>query len=162
MIDNVPGAGGSLGGERAALAPPDGYTLFMGHTGTLAINPSIYPALRYEPLRSFAPVAWVARVPNVLVVSASVGARNVKELVALAKSRPGRLAYGSGGNGSAAHTAMEYFKLRTGASLLHIPYRGTAPSVADLLAGQVQVLFTGLPALLPHIKSGRPRRRSAS
>ena len=162
VIENVPGAGGSLGGERAALAAPDGHTLFMGHVGTLAINPALYPELRYEPLRSFTPVAWVARVPNVLVVSAAVGARSVKDLVALAKSRPGQLAYGSGGNGSAAHTAMEYFKLQTGASLLHIPYRGTAPSVADMLSGQVQVLFTGLPALLPHIKSGRMRPLAVS
>jgi tripartite-type tricarboxylate transporter receptor subunit TctC len=162
VIDNVPGAGGSLGGERAAHAPPDGYTLFMGHTGTLAINPSLYPNLRYDPLRSFVPVAWIARVPNVLVVSTGVAARNLKELVALAKARPGKLAYGSGGNGSAAHTAMELLKLETGMSLLHIPYKGTAPSVADLLSGQVQVLFTGLPALLPHIRSGRMRPLAVS
>jgi tripartite-type tricarboxylate transporter receptor subunit TctC len=162
VIDNVPGAGGSLGGERAALAAPDGYTLFMGHVGTLAINPTLYPSLRYDPLRSFTPVAWVARVPNVLVVSDHVPARTLKELVALAKAQPGRLNYGSGGNGSAAHAAMEYFKLQTGTSFLHIPYRGTAPSVADMLAGQVQVLFTGLPALLPHIKSGRMRPLAVS
>jgi tripartite-type tricarboxylate transporter receptor subunit TctC len=155
VIENVPGAGGSVGAERAAKAAPDGYTLLMGHTGTLAINPSIYPALGYDPVRSFAPVAWVARVPNVLVVGSGFPARDLKEFVAVARSRPGKLAYGSGGNGSAAHTAMEFLKLRTGISLLHIPYRGTAPSVTDLLAGQVQVLFTGLPALLPHIRSGR-------
>jgi tripartite-type tricarboxylate transporter receptor subunit TctC len=158
----VPGAGGSLGGERAALASPDGDTHFMGHIGTLAINPSIYPNLRYDPVRSFTPVALVARVPNVLVVSAGVPARSLKELVALAKARPGKLAYGSGGNGSAAHSAMEYLKLRTGTSFLHIPYRGTAPAVGDMLAGQVQVLFTGLPALLPHIKSGRMRPLAVS
>jgi tripartite-type tricarboxylate transporter receptor subunit TctC len=162
VIENVPGAGGSLGGERAAHAPPDGYTLFMGHIGTLAINPSLYPKLGYDPLRSFAPVAWVARVPNVLVVNTAVPAKDLKELVALAKSQPGKLAYGSGGNGSAAHTTMEFFKLQTGTSFLHIPYRGTAPSVTDLLAGQVQVLFTGVPALLPHIRSGRMRALAVS
>jgi tripartite-type tricarboxylate transporter receptor subunit TctC len=162
VIDNVPGAGGSLGAERVAKSPPDGYTLLMGHIGTLAINPSLYPKLGYNPVRDFAPVAWVARVPNVLVVNASVPATSLKDLVALAKANPGKLAYGSGGNGSAAHTTMEYFKLQTGTSFLHIPYRGTAPSVTDLLAGQLQVLFTGLPALLPHIKAGKMRALAVS
>ena len=162
VIENIPGAGGSVGAEKVAKAPADGYTLLMGHIGTLAINPSLYPKLGYQPLRSFAPVAWVARVPNVLVVHASVPARTLTELVALAKARPGQLAYGSGGNGSAAHIAMEYLKLQTGASLLHIPYRGTAPSVNDLLAGQLQALFTGAPALLPHIKAGKLRALAVS
>lgn len=162
MIDNVAGAGGTLGAERAAKSPPDGYTLLMGHIGTLAVNPSLYPKLGYDPMRSFVPVAWVARVPNVLVVNASVPARSLQELVALARKSPGKLAYGSGGNGSAAHTTMEYFKLQTGTSFLHIPYRGTAPSVTDLLAGQVQVLFTGLPALLPHIRAGKLRALAVS
>ena len=162
VIENVPGAGGSIGAERAAKAPADGYTLLMGHIGTLAINPSIYPKLGYDPQRSFTPVAWVARVPNVLVVNASVPARSLKELVALAKSRPGHLSYGSGGNGSAAHTTMEYLKMQTGTSFLHIPYRGTAPSVTDTLGGQIQVLFTGIPALLPHIKSGKLRALAVS
>jgi tripartite-type tricarboxylate transporter receptor subunit TctC len=162
VIDNVPGAGGSLGGEKAAKSPADGYTLFMGHIGTLAINPALYPKLGYDPVRSFVPVAWVARVPNVLVVHPSVPANSLKELVALAKSQPGKLAYGSGGNGSAAHTTMEYLKMVTGSSFLHIPYRGTAPSITDLLANQVQVLFTGVPALLPHIKAGKMRALAVS
>jgi tripartite-type tricarboxylate transporter receptor subunit TctC len=134
----------------------------MGHIGTLAINPSLYPKLGYSPLRSFAPVAWVARVPNVLVVHESVPARTLAELIALAKAHPGQLAYGSGGNGSAAHITMEYLKLQTGASLLHIPYRGTAPAVTDLLSGQLQALFTGAPALLPHIRSGKLRALAVS
>lgn len=162
VIENVPGAGGSLGAEKAAKSPADGYTLLMGHIGTLAINPALYPKLGYDPQRSFAPVAWVARVPNVLVVNAAVPATTLKEFVALAKIKPGSLAYGSGGNGSAAHTTMEYFKMQTATSLLHIPYRGTAPSVSDLLAGQVQALFTGVPALLPHIKAGRIRALAVS
>jgi tripartite-type tricarboxylate transporter receptor subunit TctC len=162
VIDNVPGAGGSLGAERVAKAPADGYTLLMGHIGTLAVNPSLYPKLGYQPLQSFAPVAWVARVPNVLVVHESVPARSLAELIALAKAKPGQLAYGSGGNGSAAHITMEYLKLQTGASFLHIPYRGTAPAVTDLLAGQVQLLFTGAPALLPHIKAGKLRALAVS
>ncbi|HEY8357451.1 MAG TPA: tripartite tricarboxylate transporter substrate binding protein [Ramlibacter sp.] len=162
VIENVPGAGGSLGAEKVARAAPDGYTLLMGHIGTLAINPALYPKLGYDPLRSFAPVAWIARVPNVLVVHAAVPARSLKELVALAKARPGTLAYGSGGNGSAAHTTMELLKMQTASSFLHIPYRGTAPSVNDLLAGQVQVLFTGVPALLPHIRAGKMRALAVS
>jgi tripartite-type tricarboxylate transporter receptor subunit TctC len=162
LIENVPGAGGSLGAEKVAKAPADGYTLLMGHIGTLAINPSLYPKLGYDPLRSFTPVAWVARVPNVLVVNAAVPAQNIKELMALAKAKPGSLAYGSGGNGSAAHTTMEYLKMQTATSFLHIPYRGTAPSVTDLLGNQVQVLFTGIPALLPHIKSGKMRALAVS
>lgn len=162
VVDNVPGAGGSLGADKVAKATPDGYTLLMGHIGTLAVNPSLYPSLPYDPIKSFAPVAWVARVPNVLVVNPQVAARSVKELVALAKSQPGRLNYGSGGNGSAANLATEYFKLQTGSSLLHIPYRGTAPAVNDLIGGQIQVLFTGAPAVLGPIKNGQLRAIAVS
>jgi tripartite-type tricarboxylate transporter receptor subunit TctC len=162
IVDNVPGAGGSLGADKVAKATPDGYTLLMGHIGTLAVNPSLYPALPYDPVKSFAPVAWVARVPNVLVVNPQVAARSVQELVALAKSQPGQLNYGSGGNGSAANLATEYFKLQTGSSLLHIPYRGTAPAVNDLIGGQIQVLFTGAPAVLSQIKNGQLRALAVS
>ncbi|MEO6973922.1 MAG: tripartite tricarboxylate transporter substrate binding protein [Rhodoferax sp.] len=162
LIENVPGAGGSIGAEKVAKAAADGYTLLMGHIGTLAVNPSLYPHLPYDPVKDFAPVAWVARVPNVLAVNPSVPAHNVRELVALAKSRPAGLAYGSGGNGSAANLATEYFKQVTGAPLLHVPYRGTAPAVSDLLAGQIQVLFTGAPAMLGAIRSGQLRALAVS
>jgi len=162
IVDNVPGAGGSIGADKVAKAPADGYTLLMGHIGTLAVNPSLYPRLPYNPVKDFAPVAWVARVPNVLVVHPSVAAKNVKELVALAKARPGQLNYGSGGNGSAANLATEYFKMQTGASLLHIPYRGTAPAVTDLMGGQIQVLFTGAPAVIGQIKAGQLRALAVS
>lgn len=162
VIDNVPGAGGTIAGEKAARSPADGYTLFMAHIGTLAVNPALYPKLGYDPVKSFAPVAWVARVPNVLVANPAVPANNLKELVAYAKAHPGKLAYGSGGNGSAAHITMEYLKMQTGISVLHIPYRGTAPSVTDLLAGQVQLLFTGAPALVPHVRAGRMRALAVS
>jgi len=155
VVENLAGAGGTVATERAAKSPADGYTLFMGHTGTLAVNPSLYPKMGLVPNRAFTPVAWVARVPNILVVHPSVPARNLKELVALMKSRPGALSYGSGGNGSAAHITMEFLKMQTGTSALHIPYRGTAPSVNDLLAGQLQILFTGAPALMPFIKGGK-------
>ncbi|MES2051093.1 MAG: tripartite tricarboxylate transporter substrate binding protein [Pseudomonadota bacterium] len=162
IIDNIPGAGGSVGADKVAKALPDGYTLLMGHIGTLAVNPSLYPALPYDPVKSFAPVAWVARVPNVLVVNPQVKASSVKELVALAKAHPGQLNYGSGGNGSAANLATEYFKLQTGASIVHIPYRGTAPAVTDLMGGQIQVLFTGAPAVLGQIKNGQLRALAVS
>jgi tripartite-type tricarboxylate transporter receptor subunit TctC len=162
IVENIAGAGGSIGADKVAKSAADGYTLLMGHIGTLAVNPSLYPDLPYQPLRDFAPVAWVARVPNVLVVHPSVPAKNVKEFIALAKSKPGQLNYGSGGNGSAANLATEYLKVQTNISLLHIPYRGTAPAVTDLLGGQIQVLFTGAPAVIGQIKSGQLRALGVS
>jgi tripartite-type tricarboxylate transporter receptor subunit TctC len=162
LIDNVPGAGGSIGADKVAKATPDGYTLLMGHIGTLAVNPSIYPNLSYDPIKSFAPVAWVARVPNVLVVNPAVPAKNVKELVALARSQPGRLNYGSGGNGSAAHIATEYLKLKSQTFMVHVPYRGTSPAVTDLIAGQIQLMFTGGPAVMSFVKSGQLRAVAVS
>ncbi|WP_295542356.1 tripartite tricarboxylate transporter substrate binding protein [uncultured Pseudacidovorax sp.] len=162
VVENIPGAGGTVATERAARAAPDGYTLFMGHTGTLAINPWLYPQQRIDTARAFAPVALVARVPNVLVVHPSVPATSLAELIGYSKANPDALAYGSGGNGSAAHLTMEYLKLRTGLKALHVPYKGTAPSVTDLLAGQVQLLFTGSPALMPHIRSGAMRAIAVS
>ena len=162
IIDNKPGAGGSIGAGEAAKAEPDGNTLLMGHIGTLAVNVSLYPKLPYDPIKSFTPVAWVARVPNVLVVNASSGITSLKELVSRAKAKPGQLTYSSGGNGSAAHIAFESLKLRVGMFVSHIPYRGTAPSVTDLLGSQVDTTFTGAPAVMPHIKSGRLRALAVS
>jgi tripartite-type tricarboxylate transporter receptor subunit TctC len=162
IVDNRAGAGGSLGAAEVAKAEPDGNTLLMGHIGTLAVNPSIYPKLGYDPVKSFAPVAWVARVPNVLVVNAASPAKTLREFIDLARANPGRLTYSSGGNGSAAHITFEYFKLRARIFMLHIPYRGTAPSVTDLIAGQVDATFTGAPTVLPHVKSGRLRALAVS
>ncbi|MEK7345273.1 MAG: tripartite tricarboxylate transporter substrate binding protein [Pseudomonadota bacterium] len=162
VIDNVPGAGGSIGADKVAKAPADGYTLLMGHIGTLAITPSIYPQLPYDPIKSFTPVAWVARVPNVLAIHPSLPVKSVRELVAYAKAHPGRMNFGSGGNGSAAHVAMEYLKLRSQTFMVHVPYRGAAPAVADTVAGQTQLIFTGAPALMPMIKSGRLRALAVS
>ena len=162
IIENIAGAGGSIGADKAAKSPADGYTLLMGHIGTLAVNPSLYPKLPYNPVKDFAPVAWVARVPNVLVVNPNVPAKNVQELVALAKSKPGQLSYGSGGNGSAANLATEYFKMQTETAILHIPYRGTAPAVTDLMGGQIQMLFTGAPAVMGQVKSGQLRAWAVS
>ena len=162
LVDNKPGAGGSLGATEAAKAEPDGHTLLMGHIGTLAVNPSIYPKLAYDPLKSFVPVAFVARVPNVLVVNAASSIRSLKELVDSAQARPGRLTYSSGGNGSAAHITFESLKLAARIFMLHIPYRGTAPSVTDVIAGQVDCTFTGAPAVIPHVRSGRLRALAVS
>ncbi len=162
VVDNRPGAGGSLGAGEAAKAEADGNTLLMGHIGTLAVNPSIYPKLAYDPLTSFAAVAYVARVPNVLVVGAESKFRTLKDLLDAARARPGALSYSSGGNGSAAHIVFELLKLKTKVFMLHIPYRGTAPSVTDVIAGQVDCTFTGAPAVLPHVKSGRLRALAVS
>jgi len=155
LIENVPGAGGSLGADKVAKAAPDGYTLLMGHIGTLAITPSTYPNLPYDPVKSFAPVALIAKVPNVLAVSPSIAAGNIKEFIALLKAKPGQFNYGSGGNGSAAHLAMEYLKLQSQTNMVHVPYRGTVPAVTDLVAGQIQAVFTGAPAVMPFVKSGK-------
>jgi tripartite-type tricarboxylate transporter receptor subunit TctC len=162
VIDNKPGAGGTIAADAVARAEPDGNTLLMGHTGTLAVNVSLYPKLGHDPVKSFAPVAWVARVPNVLVVNAATGPRSLKELIARAQAAPGQLSYSSGGNGSAAHISFEYLKQRARIAVVHIPYRGTAPAVTDLIAGQVDATFTGAPAVMPHVKSGRLRALAVS
>jgi len=162
VIDNKPGAGGSLGASEVARAEPDGQTLLMGHIGTLAVNPALYPKLPYDPVKSFAPVAWVARVPNILVVSARSPIKTLADLVAQARAKPGHLTYSSGGNGSAAHIAFEYLKLQAKFPMLHIPYRGTGPSVSDLMGGQVDATFTGSPVVLPHVRSGQLRALAVS
>jgi tripartite-type tricarboxylate transporter receptor subunit TctC len=162
VVDNKPGAGGSLGAAEVAKAAADGNTLLMGHIGTLGVNPSIYPNLAYDPVKSFAPVAWVARVPNVLVVNANSPMRTLKDLIDSARARPGGLTFSSGGNGSAAHITFESLKLRVKIFMLHIPYRGTAPSITDLIAGQVDATFTGAPAVIPHVRSGRLRALAVS
>lgn len=162
VVENLPGAGGTIGADRVAKASPDGYTLLMGHVGTLAFAPLIYPQLPYDPVKSFAPVAWVARVPNVMAVTPSLPVKTVGEWIAYLKARPGQVNYGSGGNGSAAHLAVEYFKLATQTFIVHVPYRGTAPSVSDAVAGQVQMVFTGAPAIIPMVKAGKLRALAVS
>jgi tripartite-type tricarboxylate transporter receptor subunit TctC len=162
VIDNKPGAGGSLGATEAARAEPDGNTILMGHIGTLAVNPALYPKLPYDPMKSFVPVAWVARVPNVLVVSAASPIETLADLVNRARAQPGKLTYSSGGNGSAAHITFEYLKLKAKFFMLHVPYRGTGPSITDLIGGQVDATFTGAPAVLPHVRSARLRPLAVS
>ena len=156
VVDNRPGAGGVIGADLVAKALPDGYTLLMGTPGSLTINPSLQPKMPYR-LQDFAPIALATISPFVMVVHPSVPASSVKELVALAKARPGALNYGSAGNGSVAHLSAEQFKSLAGVQLTHVPYKGSAQSVTDLLGGQLQVMFENQPVVLPHIRSGKLR-----
>ncbi len=162
IIENRPGAGGAVASTAVARANPDGHTLIMGHIGTLGVNPSLYANLQYDPLKSFAHLSMLARVHNVLVVHPSLPVNNVQELVAYAKANPTKLNYCSGGNGSAAHIAMAAFMVATGTEMTHVPYRGTAPAVQDLLAGNIQLTMTGAPAVLPHARVGTLRTLGVS
>lgn len=157
VVENKPGAGSGLGASFVARAPADGNTLLVATSTTLAINPWLYRRLSYDPLRDFAPVGMIGAVPLLAVVHPSVPASNLRELVALSKSQPERLSYGSAGNGSPQHLAVEMLKAATGASLTHVPYRGSAPAVGDLLAGQIQVMLSDIPPVLPHVRTGRLR-----
>jgi tripartite-type tricarboxylate transporter receptor subunit TctC len=157
IVDNRPGAGGAIGNEVAAKAPPDGYTLVIGHIGTLAVNPTLFARLPYDPVRDFQPVTLISKAPSIMVVHPSLPARTVKEYIALARARPGALAYGSPGNGSAGHLLMAYFSMMAKIELLHVPYKGTAPALIDLIAGQTSTVFTGTPGILPHVQAGRLR-----
>jgi len=154
LIDNRGGQGGVLGTDVVAKAPPDGYTIAIASAGALAISPSM-EKVAYDTLKDLAPVTLVATVPEMLVVAPSVPANNMAELVALAKSQPGKLNFASSGPGSLPHLAGELFKLTAKIDIVHVPYRGAAPAVTDLLAGQVQMVFLDLPVLLPQVKAGK-------
>ena len=156
VVDNRPGFGGAVGSEVAAKATPDGYTLLMGSTSTISINPVLFSKLAYSP-RDFTPVTLVAFVPHVLVASASVPAANLKEFIAYAKTRPGQLQYGSAGSGTPHHIALEMFKQMAGVDLLHVPYKGTAPAVIDVLSGRVHAMSSEVLAVLPHVRAGKLR-----
>ncbi|MBC7802536.1 MAG: tripartite tricarboxylate transporter substrate binding protein [Candidatus Parcubacteria bacterium] len=155
--DNRPGAGGNIGVDLTAKSPPDGYTLVMSAIATLAINPSLYPSLPYDPLKDLRHVALLVQVPNVLIVANDVPARSVRELVALAKQRPGKLDFGSGSTGSTGHLAGEMFKIMTSTYMVHIPYKGSAPALADMMAGRIHLMFDNLASALPSIKSDKVR-----
>lgn len=157
VIENRPGAGGSTGTTQIARAAPDGYTIGMGHIGTLSVNPSLYPNLQYDPVNGIQHISMLAKVHNISVVHPSIPANNIAEFVDYAKKNPGKINYGSGGNGSAAHIATAAFMVATGVELTHVPYRGTSPAVADLLSGQIQLMMTGGPAVLPHVRAGTLR-----
>ncbi len=157
VVDNRAGANGGIGCEVAAKSPADGYTLLIGNMTPIAANPSLYKKLGYDSLRDFHGVSLVAAGPNVLVVNPNVPVKSVQDIIALAKAKPSSLNFGSGGAGSPAHLAGELFKTLTGVSMTHVPYKGTVLSVNDLIAGQVQLVFSDAPPAIPHVKSGRLR-----
>jgi tripartite-type tricarboxylate transporter receptor subunit TctC len=155
VIDNRPGAGGVLGAELAAKAAPDGYTLFLGGVGSHAINPNLHERLPYDPIKDFAPIVLLASAPLILVVHPSVPADSIREFIALARSKPGQLNYASNGNGSSSHLAAVMFDVMAGASMVHVPYKGGAPMMIDLVGGQVNVMFVSAPQAIPQVKAGR-------
>ncbi|HLQ26031.1 MAG TPA: tripartite tricarboxylate transporter substrate binding protein [Acidiferrobacterales bacterium] len=157
VIDNRPGAGGTIGSGIAAKAAPDGYTLLMGTSSTHAVGPSVYSKIPYDAVRDFAPVSLVASSPNIVLVSPSLPVKSIKELIALAQSKPGQLNFASPGNGTHTHLITEMFNSMVGVKMVHIPYKGTALALPDLLSGQVSLIFENALAALPSVKSGQLR-----
>jgi len=155
VVENRGGASGNIGTEVAAHAVPDGYTVLMGNVAPNAINVSLFKNLPFDPVADFAPVSLVASTPNILVVHPSTPARTVKEVVALAKARPGTLNFASAGVGSSSHLAGELFRVLAHADIVHVPYKGAGPAMVDVLSGQVQLYFATMPAAMPHVKSGK-------
>ena len=157
IVDNKPGAGGNIGASLAAKAQPDGYTLFMGTVGTHAINQALYKKMPFDPVKDFAPLTRVATVPNLLVAHPSQPFKTVKEVIAYAKAHPGDVTYGSPGSGSSPHVSGALFQSLTGAQITHVPYKGSAPAMSDLLGGQIAVMFDNMPSAIQHVRSGKLR-----
>jgi len=162
IVDNRPGANGNIGTEVAARAVPDGHSLVMATAGTHGINVSLYRKLGWHPVKDFAPVSLTAMVPNIMVVNNSLPVKNVKEFVAHVKANPGKLSYGSPGNGSTAHLSMELFKSMTGANLVHIPYKGSAGVLTDVMGGQIAVTIDNMPPYVPQVRAGKIRALAVS
>jgi tripartite-type tricarboxylate transporter receptor subunit TctC len=162
IVDNRAGAAGNIGTEVAARSTPDGHTLIMGTAGTHGINVSLYRKLSWHPVNDFAPVSLSAMVPNIMVVNNSLPVKNVREFVAHVKANPGKLSYGSPGNGSTAHLSMELFKSMTGSNIVHIPYKGSAGVLADVMGGQIAVTIDNMPPYLPQVKAGKIRALAVS
>jgi tripartite-type tricarboxylate transporter receptor subunit TctC len=157
IVDNRDGAGGVIGTELAARSAPDGYTLYMGFTGPLAVSPALYKKLPYDPLKDFAPVSLIDSSPVILAVHPTLAVTSVKELIAFAKSRPGFLNFGSAGSGTIGHMSGELFKTMSRTSMVHVPYKSVSQAVSDLLGGQLQLMFHIAPAIMPHVKVGKLR-----
>ena len=157
IIDNRPGAGGNIGSQAVARAQPDGYTLVMGTVGTHAINPSLYKKMPYDHIKDFVPISRVANVPNLLVANPSQPFKTVPELIAYAKANPDTLTFASSGNGTSIHLAGELFKVLTGVKMQHVPYKGSAPALADLMAGQTSIMFDNLPSSIAFVRAGKLR-----
>ncbi|MBL8525025.1 MAG: tripartite tricarboxylate transporter substrate binding protein [Betaproteobacteria bacterium] len=158
VVESKPGGAGNIAMQETKNSPPDGYTIILGHVGTLAVNPAMFAKLPYDPVKDFAPITMLAKVPSLLVVnSEKMKAKNLKELVEYAKKNPGALNYGSAGNGSSGHLAMAYIALTAGFTATHVPYKGTGPMMTDLLAGRTDGTFTGAPPLMAHVKAGTLR-----
>ena len=157
VVDNRPGAGGNIGTDIVVKSAPDGYTMLMGSAGPLAINANLFGKMPFDPIRDLAPVTLAASTPNVLLVHPSLRAASVGDLIALAKARPGEINFASSGYGTPAHLAGELFNSMARVKLVHVPYKGAAPALADLLGGQVQLMFSTMPPALPHVKDGKLR-----
>jgi tripartite-type tricarboxylate transporter receptor subunit TctC len=157
IVDNRAGAGGNIGTQAVARASADGYTLLMGTVGTHAINQSLYKKLPFDPIKDFAPLSRVAMVPNLLVANPAQPYKNVKELIAYAKANPGKVNFASSGSGTSIHLSGELFKQMTGIDMQHVPYKGSAPAVADLIGGQTAIMFDNMPSVMPHVKAGKLR-----
>ena len=157
VVLNKPGASGMIAAESVKVAPPDGYTLLMGHIGTHAVNPALYPKITYRPIDDFTPISLVASTPVMLLVSSKVPAKSISELIALAKQKPGRLNYASFGAGSSSHLYAELFKNAAELDITHVPYKGPSPAMQDLIGGQVDMMFDTVASSLPQIKAGNVR-----